>query len=79
MEYNKKLTLKDLTDFLKELEKIPRREPVYDIPADDYPFMSDEQFKVFVENVGINFRFIGGQEGCKRMVDRCKKLNIEIN
>jgi hypothetical protein len=42
--------------------------------ADDYSSMSDEAFKAFVND--DRFKFIGGREGCGRMMERCKRLGI---
>jgi hypothetical protein len=46
------------------------------LPAYDYPELSDEEFKAFVTS--SHYKFIGGSNGVNKMMERCKTLGIEI-
>lgn len=75
------LTTKSLEEIFREIEESlnrrPREPQPITLPASDYPSMSDQEFTNMVTMKGV--RFMGGSEGCDRMMERCKRLNIPVN
>lgn len=70
------LTQEQLQEVFKKLYDLqPVQEYKIDLPAYDYPTLSDKEFKAFVNTKG--YHFIGGRKSVDLMLARCKKLNIK--
>lgn len=68
-------TLADLEKIVEDLEKAPKQHFSMQMAADDYSFMSDEEFKALCQTPTIHF--LGGAEGVKKMRDRMDRLGIK--
>jgi hypothetical protein len=72
----KKLTIDELSKWIRELYNKPQRHdhdirPVL-MAFDDFPYLSDQEF------IGLTscFKFMGGSEAHQKLMARAKRLNL---
>lgn len=80
MSESREFTIEKLKEVFNDLFYSCHREFGIRVPMHDFPFMSDEEFKDFIEGAmesDIKVEFFGGTKQYDKMVERMDKLGIK--